>query len=146
MTIAEVHGLGLEAAQGLTLTEGFYWNRDDASREFGRKFMERTGKMPNMNQAGVYSAVRSYLKAIEAAGSDDADAVAAKLHELPVSDAFAENGRVGPNGRMISDVYLMQVKSPADSKGEWDYYDIRATIPGDQAYLDPAKSGCPLVR
>ncbi|PAU97511.1 ABC transporter substrate-binding protein [Paracoccus salipaludis] len=145
-TLAEVHGLGLETAQGLTLTESFYWDRTDASREFANRFKERTGRMPNMVQAGTYSGVLHYLKAIKEAGTDETEAVAAKMRELPVSDAFAENGRVGPNGRMISDVYLMQVKSPAESKGEWDYYDIKATIPGDQAYLDPAKSGCPLVR
>ena len=145
-TLAEVHGLGLETAQGLTLTESFYWDRTDASREFANRFKERTGRMPNMVQAGTYSGVLHYLKAIKEAGTDETEAVAAKMRELPVSDAFAENGRIGPNGRMISDVYLMQVKSPAESKGEWDYYDIKATIPGDQAYLDPAKSGCPLVR
>ena len=145
-TLAEVHGLGLETAQGLTLTESFYWDRTDASREFANRFKERTGRMPNMVQAGTYSGVLHYLKAIKEAGTDETEAVAAKMREMPVSDAFAENGRVGPNGRMISDVYLMQVKSPAESKGEWDYYDIKATIPGDQAYLDPAKSGCPLVR
>ncbi|MDO5369533.1 ABC transporter substrate-binding protein [Paracoccus sp. (in: a-proteobacteria)] len=143
-TLAEVHGLGLETAQGLTLTESFYWDRTDASRAFSNRFKERTGKMPNMIQAGTYSGVLHYLKAIEAAGTDETEAVAAKMRELPVSDAFAENGRVGPNGRMISDVYLMEVKSPAESTGDWDYYDIRATIPGDQAYLDPARSGCPL--
>ena len=145
-TLAEVHGLGLETAQGLTLTESFYWDRTDASRESANRCKERTGRMPNMVQAGTYSGVLHYLKAIKEAGTDETEAVAAKMREMPVSDAFAENGRVGPNGRMISDVYLMQVKSPADSKGEWDYYDIKATIPGDQAYLDPAKSGCPLVR
>ena len=146
LTIAEVHGLGLEAAQGLTLTESFYWNRDDASREFGKKFMERTGKMPNMNQAGVYSAVLAYLRAVEAAGGDDGDAVAAKLHELPVHDAFAGNGKVAANGRMVSDVYLMQVKKPDEVAEPWDYYTVLATIPGDQAYLAADKSGCPLVQ
>ena len=145
-TLAEVHGLGLETAQGLTLTESFYWDRTEASREFANRFKERTGKMPNMVQAGTYSGVLHYLKAIEAAGTDETEAVAAKMRELPVSDAFAESGRVGPNGRMISDVYLMEVKTPAESKGEWDYYTVKATIPGDQAYLDPAKSGCPLVQ
>lgn len=145
-TLAEVHGLGLQTAQGLTLTESFYWDRTDASREFANRYKERTGKMPNMVQAGTYSGVLHYLKAIEAAGTDETEAVAAKMREMPVTDAFAENGRVGPNGRMISDVYLMEVKSPAESSGDWDYYDIRATIPGDQAYLDPAKSGCPLVQ
>ncbi|MBB1491417.1 ABC transporter substrate-binding protein [Paracoccus sp. MC1854] len=145
-TLAEVHGLGLETAQGLTLTESFYWDRTEASREFSNRFKERTGKMPNMIQAGTYSGVLHYLKAIEAAGTDETEAVAAKMRELPVSDAFAENGRVGPNGRMISDVYLMEVKTPAESTGEWDYYEIKATIPGEQAYLDPAQSGCPMVQ
>lgn len=145
-TLAEVHGLGLEAAQGLTLTEAFYWNRDDESRAFGKRFFERTGAMPNMVHAGTYSAVTSYLKAVEAAGTDETEAVAAKLHELPVNDLFAKNGKVGPNGRMIHDVYLMEVKKPGESDIPWDYYKVLATIPGDQAFLDPAKSGCPLVK
>lgn len=145
-TIAEVHGLGLDVAQGLTLTESFYWDRNDASREFANRYKERTGAMPNMVQAGTYSAVLSYLRAIEAAGTDETEAVAAKMHELPVKDFFAENGKVGPNGRLISDVYLFEVKKPDESKGEWDYYKLLATIPGDQAYIDPAKSGCALVK
>ena len=145
-TLAEVHGLGLETAQGLTLTESYYWDRNDASREFGNRFKERTGRMPNMVQAGTYSGVMHYLKAIKEAGTDETEAVAAKMHEMPVSDFFAENGKVGANGRMISDVYLLEVKKPDESKGEWDYFNVRATIPGDQAYLDPAKAGCPLVK
>ncbi|WP_145106702.1 ABC transporter substrate-binding protein [Cereibacter sediminicola] len=144
-TLAEVHGLGIESAQGLTLTESFYWNRDEETAEFGRRFMERTGAMPNMVHAGTYSAVLSYLKAIEAAGTDETEAVAAKLHELPVEDVFAKGGTVAPNGRMISDVYLLEVKKPGESDVPWDYYNVLATIPGDQAYLDPAQSGCPLV-
>jgi len=145
-TLAEVHGLGLEAAQGLNLTESFYWNRTPETAEFGKRFMERTGVMPNMIHAGTYSAVLQYLKAIEAAGSDDADAVSAKLHEMPVNDVFAPNGKVAANGRMISDVYLMEVKKPDEVTEDWDYYKVLATIPGDEAYVDPAKSGCPLVQ
>jgi len=145
-TLAEVHGLGLEAAQGLSLTEGFYWDRDDKSREFGKRYMERTGRMPNMIQAGTYSAVTQYLKAIEAAGTDETEAVSAKLHEMPVDDVFAQGGTVGPNGRMFHDMYLMEVKAPADSKGEWDYYNVLATVPAKEAFIDPAKSGCPLVQ
>ena len=145
-TLAEVHGIGLEAAQGLTLTEAFYWNRDDESRAFGKRFFDRTGAMPNMVHAGTYSAVTSYLKAVEAAGTDETEAVAAKLHELPVNDVFAKNGKVGPNGRMIHDVYLMEVKKPGESDVAWDYYNVLATIPGDKAFMDPAKSGCPLVK
>ena len=145
-TIAEVHGIGPEAAQGLTLTESFYWNRTPESRAFAERFKERTGAMPNMVHAGTYSAVTSYLKAIEAAGSDDADAVSAKLHELPVEDFFAEKGKVWPNGRMVSDVYLLEVKAPGDITEDWDYFNVLATIPGEEAYLDPAQSGCPLVK
>lgn len=145
-SIAEVHGLGVEAAQGLTLTESFYWNRNAESAEFGKRFMKRTGAMPNMVHAGTYSAVTQYLKAVQAAGTDDTEAVAKKLHEMPVDDVFAQGGKVGANGRLIKDVYLMQVKAPADVKEDWDYYKVLATIPGDQAFLDPAKSGCPLVK
>lgn len=145
-TLTEVHGLGLDVAQGLTLTESFYWDRNDQSREFAARFKERTGMMPNMVHAGTYSAVTSYLKAIEAAGTDETEAAAAKLHELPVNDAFTQTGKVGANGRLISDVYLFEVKTPAESTGEFDYYKLLATIPGDQAYAEPAKSGCPLIQ
>lgn len=144
-TLSEVHGLGAEAAQGLTLTESFYWNRTDASREFGKRFFERTQAMPNMIHAATYSAVTSYLKAIEAAGTDETEAVAAKLKELPVQDLFAENGVVAANGRMIKDVYLMEVKAPDQITEPWDYYNVLSTIPGDVAYIKPAESGCPLV-
>ncbi len=144
-TLAEVHGLGLEAAQGLTLTEGFYWDRDDETRAFGKRFFEKAGVMPNMVHAGTYSAVTQYLKAIDKAGSDDADVVSKALHEMPVNDVFAKNGTVGANGRMIHDMYLLEVKKPEDSKQPWDYYNVLATIPGKEAYTDPAKSGCDLV-
>lgn len=145
-TLAEVHGLGLDAAQGLTLTEGYYWNRDDESREFGKKFFARTGKMPNMVHSGTYSAVLQYLKAVQKAGTDETDAVAKQLHEMPVDDVFGRGGTVGPNGRMIHDMYLLQVKKPADSKEPWDYFNVLATIPGKEAYIDPVKSGCDLVK
>ncbi|CCE97578.1 MAG: ABC transporter substrate-binding protein [Sinorhizobium fredii] len=145
-TLAEVHGLGLEAAQGLTLTEGFYWNRNEESAKFGKRFMERTGKMPNMVHAGTYSAVMQYLKAIEKAGTDDADAVSKELHAMPVNDVFAENGTVAPNGRMIHDMYLLEVKKPEESKEPWDYFKVLATIPGKEAFIDPAQSGCDLVK
>ena len=145
-TLAEVHGLGLEAAQGLTLTEGFYWNRDDESRAFAKKFFARTGKMPNMIHTGTYSAVTQYLKAVQKAGTDETEAVAKTLHEMPVDDVFGRGGTVGANGRMIHDMYLLQVKKPADSKEPWDYFNVLATIPGKDAYIDPAKSGCDLVK
>lgn len=145
-TIAEVNGLGQETAQGLNLTESFYWNMDDQTRDFGKRFFERTGAMPNMNHAGTYSAVTQYLKAVQAAGTDETEAVAAKLHEMPVDDVFARGGKVQENGRMVKDVYLMEVKKPGESDIPWDYYTIVATIPGDQAYLSAEASGCPLVK
>ena len=145
MTLAEVHGLGLQAAQGLVLTEGFYWDRDDKSRAFGERFMQRTGRMPNMIQAGTYSATLQYLKAVQAAGTKDADAVAKKLKELPVDDAFAQ-GKVQENGRMVHDVYLFEVKKPSESKKPWDYYKQLAVVPGDQAFYSAKESGCPLTK
>ena len=144
-TLAEVHGLGLDAAQGLTLTESFYWDRDDKSREFGERFFKRTGRMPNMVHAGTYSGVMQYLKAIEKAGTDATEPVAKAMHELPVDDVFARNAKVGANGRLISDVYLMEVKKPEESSRPWDYYKVLATVPGDEAYIKPADSGCELV-
>jgi branched-chain amino acid transport system substrate-binding protein len=144
-TVAEVHGLGLKASQGTITTEGYYWDLDDKSREFGNRFFKRTGRMPNMNQAGVYSAVTQYLKAVKAVGSDDADEVAKKLHEMPVDDFFGKGGKVLANGRMIHDMYLFQVKSPAESKSEWDMYKLLATVPAEQAFFTLEKSGCKLT-
>jgi branched-chain amino acid transport system substrate-binding protein len=146
MTLAEVNGLGLQAAQGLVLTEGFYWDRDDKSREFSERFMKRTGRMPNMIQAGTYSATLQYLKAVKAAGSKDSDAVAKKLKELPVDDMFAQGGKVLANGRMVHDLYLFEVKKPSESKKPWDYYKMLATVPGDKAFPTAAESGCPLTK
>jgi branched-chain amino acid transport system substrate-binding protein len=146
LTVAEVHGLGLQAAQGLVLTESYYWDLNDRTREFGERFFKRTGRMPNMVHAGMYSATLQYLKAVKAAGTKDADAVAKKLKELPVDDAFTANGRVQANGRMVSDVYLFQVKKPSESKRDWDYYKLLATVPGDAAYPTAANSGCPLTK
>jgi len=145
LTLAEVRGLGLQAAQGLVLTEGFYWDRDDGSRSFAERFFKRTGRMPNMIQAGTYSSTLSYLKAVKAAGSKDADLVAKKLKELPVDDAFAK-GKVLANGRMVHDVYLFEVKKPSESKKPWDYYKLITTVPGEKAFLTAAESGCPLTK
>ncbi|UGY06312.1 ABC transporter substrate-binding protein [Bradyrhizobium quebecense] len=145
MTLSEVHGLGLEAAQGLVLTEGFYWDHDDASRAFSERFIKRTGHMPSMIHAGTYSATLSYLKAVKAAGTKDSDAVAAKLKELPVDDAFAK-GKVLANGRMVHDLYLFEVKKPSESKKPWDYYKQLAVVPGDKAFFSAKDSGCPLTK
>jgi branched-chain amino acid transport system substrate-binding protein len=145
VTLAEVNGLGLEAAQGLVLTEGFYWDRDDKSRAFAERFFKRTQRMPSMIHAGTYSSTLSYLKAVKAAGTKDSEAVAKKLKELPVDDAFAQ-GKVQANGRMVHDMYLFEVKKPSESKKPWDYYKQLAVVPGDQAFPSAKDSGCPLTK
>ena len=143
-TLAEVHGLGLQAAQGVVLTEAWYWDQNDKTREFGERFFKRTGRMPNMIQAGTYSSVLQYLKAIDKAGTDETEAVAKQIHEMPVNDVFTENGKVQADGSMVHDMYLFQVKKPEESKKDWDYYTYLATIPGDEAYVKAEESGCPL--
>jgi len=145
VTLAEVNGLGLEAAQGIVLTEGFYWDRDDKSRAFGERFFKRTGRMPSMIHAGTYSATLQYLKAVKAAGTKDSDAVVKKLKEMPVDDAFAQ-GKVQENGRMVHDLYLFEVKKPSESKKPWDYYKQLAVVPGDKAFPSAKDSGCPLTK
>jgi branched-chain amino acid transport system substrate-binding protein len=145
MVLSDVHGLGLEAAQGLVLTEGFYWDHDDRARAFAERFMKRTSSMPNTIHAGTYSATLSYLKAVKAAGTKDSDAVVKKLKELPVDDAFAQ-GKVLANGRMVHDMYLFEVKKPSESKRPWDYYKQLAVVPGDKAFFTAKESGCPLTK
>jgi branched-chain amino acid transport system substrate-binding protein len=143
--ISDIDALGLEVAQGLVLTTGFYWDMDDETREWSQRFFDRHGAMPTMVHAGVYSSVMHYLRAIEAAGTDEAQAVVAQMKETPVEDFFARNGTIRPDGRMVHDMYLVEVKSPDESTGRWDYYTILRTIPGDQAYMPMAEGGCPLV-
>ncbi|WP_138467226.1 ABC transporter substrate-binding protein [Poseidonocella sp. HB161398] len=143
MFITDVHALGLETAQGIQLTTGFYWDMDDETRAWSEKFMERTGSMPSMVQAGVYSSVSFYLKAIEATGSDDTDTVMEWMRDRPIDDFFAKGGVIRSDGRMVHDMYLARVKSPAESKGPWDYYDIVRTIPGEEAYGTLEESTCP---
>jgi branched-chain amino acid transport system substrate-binding protein len=144
--ITDIHSVGLKAAQGLTFVTGFYWDRDAESRVWSKRFFERHQRMPTMAQASVYSAIRHYLRAIEAAGTDEAKAVMAKMRELPVNDFFAKNGRLRADGRLVHDMYFVQVKTPAESTGPWDYYKILATIPGDQAFRPLDEGGCPLVK
>ncbi len=145
MSITDVNSVGLSAAQGMYYTESFYWDLDDASRKFARRFFEKLKRMPTALQAGQYSAVLSYLKAVQAAKTDDTAAVAKQLHSMTVNDAFARNGKVRADGKMVHDMYLVQVKSPKDSKYPWDYYRIVKTVPGDQAFLPLSESACPLV-
>jgi branched-chain amino acid transport system substrate-binding protein len=146
LNITDVHSLGIRAAQGMIATEGFYWDMDDATRAFSKRFFEKEGHMPTMIQAGVYSAVLHYLKAIDAAGTDEAKAVVAQMKAMPINDFFAKNGRIRDDGRMVHDMYLVQVKSPEESKNEWDLYKVLATVPGDDAYRPLAAGGCPLVQ
>ncbi|MEP9350631.1 ABC transporter substrate-binding protein [Xanthobacter sp. KR7-225] len=146
MFISDVHALGLQTAQGISFIEGFYWDQNEETRAFAKRFFEQRKAMPTALQAGVYSSILHYLKAIEAAGTDEAKAVSAKMRELPVNDFFAKNGKVREDGRMVHDMLLVQVKKPSESKGPWDYYNIIATVPGDQAFLPLAKSECTLVK
>jgi branched-chain amino acid transport system substrate-binding protein len=146
LVLSDIHALGLETAKGLVLTTGFYWDLDDESRAWSQRYYERMQRMPNMVQAGVYSSVMHYLKAVQEAGTDEGKVVAAKMKELPIKDMFARNGKVREDGRMVHDMYLARVKTPAESKKPWDYYEIVRTIPGDQAYLPLDRSPCPLVK
>jgi branched-chain amino acid transport system substrate-binding protein len=143
--ITDGHSLGLKTAQGMIVTTGFYWDMDDATREFSKRFLEKAGQVPSMYHAGIYSAVMHYLKAIEATGTDEALTVIGKMKATPINDFFAKNGRIREDGRMVHDMYLMQVKSPAESKGEWDIYKLLATVPGEDAYRPLQDGGCPLV-
>ena len=144
-SMTDVHALGLEVTQGMLLVEGFYWDQDDAAREWSKRFKEKTGKIPNMLNAATYSAVTNYLSAAQELGTDDADAVLAYLHEQEINDLFAKNGRIRPDGQMVHDVYLYEVKSPKESDGEWDYYKLRETVPAEKAYQPLSESRCPLV-
>ena len=146
MVINEVHGLGLDAAQGMYLTEGFYWDANDATRAFAQRFLARANKMPNMAQAAMYAAVTHYLRAVQAAGTKDADAVMARMRATPVSDPLTANGRLRADGTMVHDMTLFQVKPPAQSQKPWDYMAARVTVPGDQAFAPLSASRCPLVK
>ncbi|KAF2395083.1 ABC transporter substrate-binding protein [Pseudomonas frederiksbergensis] len=141
----DIHAMGLAVTQGLMLTTGWYWDMNDESRAWAQRYFKRTGKMPGMVPAGIYSATTHYLNAIKATGSDDAQTVRAQMVAVPVNDMFAKNGKIRVDGRMVHDMYLAQVKTPAESKGEWDLYKIVRTIPGEEAYRPLAESKCKLV-
>lgn len=143
--VGDVKSLGLQVAQGLTFMEAFYWDMDDQTRAFAKRFFERRKAMPSSYQAGVYSAAAHYLKAVAAAGTDDSLTVAAKMRELPVEDFFAKRGVVRKDGRMVHDMYLMEAKRPTESKGDWDLNKLIATIPGKEAFRPMAEGGCPLL-
>ena len=145
--LTDVHSLGLNVSQGLLLTESFYWDLNAQTRAFSKRFAQlHKGAMPTMGQAGVYSGVLHYLKAVEALKSDVGDKVVAKMKELPTDDPVFGKGRVRQDGRKIHDMYLFEVKKPAESKGPWDYYKLRGTIPAEQAFRPEKEGGCPLVK
>ncbi|WP_422650985.1 ABC transporter substrate-binding protein [Cupriavidus sp. H18C1] len=144
--INDIHAIGLKTAAGLVLTEAFYWDMNDATRKWSRRYFDKLKKMPNMSQAGVYSSVMHYLKAVQAAGTDETAAVMKQMKAMPIQDFFTANGRIREDGRMVHDMYLFEVKTPAESKYPWDYYKVLATVPGDQAFIPPSKSKCPLLK
>ncbi len=146
MQTSDIHAIGLQAAQGLQLATAFYWDLDDKTRDFAARFMARTKKRPTMVQAGLYSAVMNYLKAVEKSGTDDGPKVIAQMKDMPIDDFFARNAFLREDGQLIHDMYLVQVKSPAESKGAWDYEKLVQVIPGKEAFATPEESACPLLK
>lgn len=146
MFSTDVHSLGLGLTQGMLVTDGWYWDFNDDTRKLGRRFFEKMKKMPTLTQAGVYSAVLSYLKSVSAAKTDDADAVMAELKKLKINDGFAKNAWVREDGRMMHDMYLMEVKKPSESKYPWDYYHVKSVIPAEQAFQPLSLSRCPFIK
>ena len=142
----DVNGMGLPVAQGLYTTASFYWDRDDASREWAERFFKRAGKMPTEVHAADYSATTNYLKAVAAAGTDDAKSVVDKLRATPISDFYARNARVRADGMLVKDLYVVQVKKPTESKRAWDVFNVVSTIPGDEAFAPLQGSRCPLLK
>jgi branched-chain amino acid transport system substrate-binding protein len=144
--IADVHSLGLQSAQGLMLSSAFYWDLNEETRAWSKRFIEKTQKVPTMIHAGTYGAVMHYLKAVEAAGTLDGPTVAAKMREMPVNDFMTRNGKIREDGRLVRDMYLFRVKSPDESKYKFDYYKLLATIPGEEAFKPMEEGGCPLLK
>ncbi len=144
MFINDIHSLGLKTTEGMYLTDGWYWDLNNDTRAWGKRFFDKMKRMPSMLQAGDYSAVNHYLAAVKAVGSDDAEAVMAQMKKTPINDMFAKGGKILPNGRMVHDMYLMQVKSPAESKAPWDYFKVAQTIPGDVAFAPQGGTKCTL--
>jgi branched-chain amino acid transport system substrate-binding protein len=144
--VTDIDSVGLETAQGLLLAEAFYWDLNDDTRAFSKRFMERVKRVPTSAQAGVYSSVTHYLKAVKAAGTTDSAAVMKVMKETPINDMFAKQGRIREDGRMVHDMYLFEVKKPSESKGRWDDYKLLATVPGNEAFQSLELSRCPLVK
>ena len=144
--LTDVKSMGLDIAQGLTYITGFTWNYDDESRAFAQKFFERHKAMPTMGQAGVYSATRHYLRAVAAANSLDATKVAEKMREMPVSDAVIRNGKIRDDGRLVHDMYLVEVRRPGESANPWDLEKVQDTLAGNDVFRPLSESDCPLVK
>ena len=144
--ITDVHSLGLKNTQNMYLTEGFYWDLNNETRAWSKRFFDQHKRMPTMVQAGQYSSIMHYLKAVKAINSDDTAKVMAQMKKTPVNDFFAKNGKIRDDGRMVHDMYLLQVKKPSESKTPWDYYHVRATIPAAEAFQPLSASRCPLIK
>jgi branched-chain amino acid transport system substrate-binding protein len=144
--LTDVHAVGLDIAQGLVLTTAWYWNMDDTTREFANRFFEKTKAMPTFSQAAYYSATLAYLNAVKAVGSTDSDKVMEQLHKTKINDMFVKDGVIRPDGLLEHDMYIVQVKTPSESKGDWDFYKILKTMKGDEAFGKLADSACPLVK
>jgi branched-chain amino acid transport system substrate-binding protein len=144
--VTDIDSVGLETAQGLLLTEAWYWDLNDETRAFAKRFAERIKRPPGSAQVGVYSSVMHYLKAVKAAGTTDPAAVMKIMKDTPINDVFAKNGRIREDGRMVHDMYLFEVKKPSESKARWDDYKLLATIPGNEAFQSLELSRCPLVK
>jgi len=144
--LTDVHAMGLDTAQGLVLTTAWYWNMNDETRAFANRFFEKTKKMPTFSQAAYYSATLTYLNAVKALGSTDPEKVMEQLHKTKVNDMFVKDATIRPDGLLEHDMYIVQVKTPAESKGDWDYYKILKTMKGDEAFGKLADSTCPLVK
>jgi len=144
--INDVHSLGLNTTEGLQLADSWYWNQDDASRAFAKRFFEKFKRMPSSLQAADYSATMNYLKAVQAAGTTDADKVMAEMRKMKISDFYHQNATIRADGRLIHDMYLYQVKSQKESTTPWDYYKLVAKVPGEQAFTTLAESRCPLIK
>ena len=144
--ITDVHSLGLKNTQNMYLTEGFYWDLNNETRAWSKRFFDQHKRMPTMVQAGQYSSIMHYLKAVKAINSDDTAKVMAQMKKTPVNDFFAKNGKIRDDGRMVHDMYLLQVKKPSESKTPWDYYHVKATIPAAEAFQPLSASRCPLIK
>jgi branched-chain amino acid transport system substrate-binding protein len=143
VNLPDTHAMGLEVGQDLLIADSFYWDMDDSTRQWSKRFMERfNGKAPGSLQAAVYGAVTHYLKSVDAAKTDEAKAVSAKMRELPINDFYTKDAKIRSDGRVIRNMYLLQIKKPAESKYPWDYYKVLATVPGDQAFRSQAAGGC----